>query len=227
MITNISRQLTTGALAIASSVAAFGFAGAAHAQAAPILGGTLSITGTATIDPWGTVNPMLKPLNITAVNGATGQFLGVTTANVTTPASFALTGTGTGMMSMFTAPSSLANFISITVNQPYPIGPGPGIVVGNITSTMAYGTFMAGGGGSTTTYNVTGDMTFDEPNGYPDLFGTFSIAFTRSVSAGGQISQSYNLSLQKSGLTTNIPEPSAILGILAVAGAGAFARRKS
>jgi hypothetical protein len=227
MITNISRQLTTGALAIASSVAAFGFAGAAHAQAAPILGGTLSITGTATIDPWGTVNPMLKPLNITAVNGATGQFAGVTTANVTTPASFALTGTGTGMMSMFTSPSSLANFISITVNQPYPIGPGPGIVVGNITSTMAYGTFMAGGGGSTTTYSVTGDMTFDEPNGYPDLFGTFSIAFTRSVSAGGQISQSYNLSLQKSGLTTNIPEPSAILGILAVAGAGAFARRKS
>jgi hypothetical protein len=27
--------------------------------------------------------------------------------------------------------------------------------------------------------------------------------------------------------TTDIPEPSAILGILAVAGAGAFARRKS
>jgi hypothetical protein len=225
MITNISRQLTTGALAIASSVAAFGFAGAA--QAAPILGGTLSITGTAQIDPWGTVNPMLKPLNVTAVNGSTGQFTGVTTADVTTPASFALTGTGTGPLFTFTAPSSLANFINITVNQPYPIGPGPGIVVGNITSTMAFGTFMTGGGGSTTTYTVTGDLTFDEPNGYPDLFGTFSIGFTRSVSAGGLISESYNLSLQKSGLTTNIPEPSAILGILAVAGAGAFARRKS
>ena len=33
MITNISRQLTTGALAIAGSVAAFGFAGAAPVQA--------------------------------------------------------------------------------------------------------------------------------------------------------------------------------------------------
>jgi len=33
MITNISRRLTTGALAIAGSVAAFGFAGAAPAQA--------------------------------------------------------------------------------------------------------------------------------------------------------------------------------------------------
>ncbi|CCI19301.1 conserved exported hypothetical protein [Microcystis aeruginosa PCC 9807] len=223
MITNISRQLTTGALAIAGSVAAFGFAGAA--QAATILSGTLALTGTAEIDPWGTPNPMLKPLNITAVNGATGQFAGVTTANISTPASFALTGTGTGMMSMFTAPSSLADFISITVNQPYPIGPGPGIVVGNITSTVAFGTDMpSGGGDGTTTYTVTGTMLFDEPNGYPDLFGTFSIGFTRSVT-GGQVSQSYNLSLQKSGLT--VPEPSAILGILAVAGVGAFARRKS
>ncbi len=226
MITNISRRLTTGALAIAGSVGALSFAGAAQA-ATTILGGTLSITGTAQIDPWGTVNPMLKPLNVTAINGATGQFTGVTIADITSiPASFALSGTGAGSMSMFTAPSSLANFISITVNQPYPIGPGPGIVVGNITSTMAYGTFMTGGGGSTTTYMVTGDMTFDEPGSYPDLFGTFSIAFTRS-DTGGQVSESYNLSLQKSGLTVNVPEPSAILGILAVSGVGAFARRKS
>ncbi|MFM6632265.1 MAG: PEP-CTERM sorting domain-containing protein [Microcystis panniformis] len=223
MITNISRQLTTGALAIAGSVAAFGFAGAA--QAATILSGTLALTGTAQIDPWGTANPMLKPLNVTAINGATGQFAGVMLGDVSTPASFALTGTGSGPFSMFTAPSSLANFISITVNQLYPIGPGPGIVVGNITYTMAFGTDMpSGGGDGTTTYTVTGKMLFDEPNGYPDLFGTFSIGFTRSV-IGNQVSQSYNLSLQKSGLT--VPEPSAILGILAVAGVGAFARRKS
>jgi hypothetical protein len=225
MITNISRRLTTGALAIAGSVGALSFAGAA--QAATVLAGTLALTGTAQIDPWGTPNPMLKPLNVTAINGATGQFADVTTANVTTPASFALTGTGTGMMSGFTAPSSLANFIQITVNKAYPIGPGSGIVIGNITSTMAFGTDIpSGGGDGTTTYTVTGSMTFDEPNGYPDLFGTFSIGFTRSVT-GGQVSQSYNLSLQKSGLTVNVPEPSAILGILAVAGIGAFARRKS
>ncbi|WP_155119822.1 PEP-CTERM sorting domain-containing protein, partial [Microcystis aeruginosa] len=35
----------------------------------------------------------------------------------------------------------------------------------------------------------------------------------------------YTLSLEKSSLA--VPEPSAILGILAVVGAGAFARRKS
>ena len=225
MITNISRRLTTGALAIAGGVGALSFAGAA--QAATVLAGTLSITGTAQIDSWGTVNPMLKPLNVTAINGATGQFAGVTTTNVTTPASFALTGTGTGPFSMFTAPSSLASFIQITVNQAYPIGPGPGIVIGNITSTMAFGSDIpSGGGDGTTTYTVTGNMTFDEPGSYPDLLGTFSIGFTKSVTAG-QVSESYNLSLQKRGLTVNVPEPSAILGILAVAGVGAFARRKS
>jgi hypothetical protein len=107
MITNISRQLTSGALAIASSVAAFGFAGAAQAQ----ISGTLSITGTAQIDPWGTTNPMLKPSNVTAINGATFQFAGVMLeeGDVSTPASFALTGTGSGGMSTFDSPSSLAN----------------------------------------------------------------------------------------------------------------------
>ncbi|QGZ88803.1 PEP-CTERM sorting domain-containing protein [Microcystis aeruginosa] len=222
MITNISRQLTSGALAIASSVAAFGFAGAAQAQ----ISGTLSITGTAQIDPWGAPDPMLKPLNVTAINGATGQFTDVMLGDVSTPASFALTGTGSGGMSDFDSPSSLANFISIVVNTMPPTGPGPGTVIGNITATQAMGTF-AGimGSDGTTTYTVTGNMAFDEPNGFPDLLGTFSIGFTRSVT-GGQVSESYNLSLQKSSVPVDIPEPSAILGILAVAGAGAFARRK-
>ncbi|MCA2504190.1 MAG: PEP-CTERM sorting domain-containing protein [Microcystis sp. M54BS1] len=226
MITNISRRVTTGALAIAGSVAAFGFGGAA--QAATVLAGTLSITGNANIDQWGTTDPMLKPLNVSAVNSATGQFSGVTIADITSiPASFALTGTGTGMMSMFTAPSPLANFISVFVNTAYPVGPGSGTVIGDITSSVAYGTFVSNAGGSTTSYGVMGNMLFKEPNGYPNLLGTYNITFTRSVDSIGQISQSYALSLQKSGVTIDIPEPSAILGILAVAGVGAFSRRKS
>jgi hypothetical protein len=223
MITNISRQLNTRALAVASLLAAFGFAAPAQAQIA----GTLSITGTADIDPWGTPDPMLKSLDVTAINGATGQFAGVMLGDVQAPASFALTGTGSGGMSSFGSPSSLANFINIVVNTMPPTGPGPGTVIGNITATQAMGTF-AGiiGGDGTTTYTVTGNLAFDEPNGFPDLLGTFSIGFTRSVT-GGQVSESYNLSLQKSSVPVDIPEPSAILGILAVAGAGAFARRKS
>ncbi len=223
MITNISRQLTTGTLAIVSSVAAFGFAAPAQAQ----LAGTLSITGTADIDVWGTPNPMLKPLNVTAINGATGQFAGLMLGDVSTPLGFALSGDpGSMMMHMFDSdvPPSIVNFINALVNQ---TPPGAGTVIGNVTGTMAMGTFAGAiGGDGTTTYTVTGTMTFDEPNGFPDLLGTFSIGFTRSVT-GGQVSESYNLSLQKSSVPVDIPEPSAILGILAVAGAGAFARRKS
>jgi hypothetical protein len=48
---------------------------------------------------------------------------------------------------------------------------------------------------------------------------TFSVSI-----AGGQLDSITNAYTQKS---IDIPEPSAILGILAVAGAGAFARRKS
>lgn len=226
MTTNISRQLATGTLAIAASVTAFGLAGTAPAQAAIM--GTLSITGTADIDPWGTANPMLTPLDITAINGATGQFAGVMLGDVSTPDSFALTGNpGASTMFSFGSPASIANFISIMVNQGPPDGPGAGTVIGNITGTMAMGTFAGTpGGDGTTTYTVTGTMTFDEPNGFPDLLGTFSIGFTRSVT-GGQVSQSYNLSLQKSSAIARTPEPAAILGILAVAGVGAFARRKS
>ena len=226
MITNISKRVTTGALALAGSVAAFGFAGAAPAQA--LISGTLSITGTADIDPWGTANPMLTPLDITAVNGATGQFEGVMLGDVQTPASFSLTGNpGASPMFSFGSPDSIANFISIMVNQGPPTGPGPGTVIGNVTGTMAMGTFAGvPGGDGTTTYTVTGTIDFDEPNPYPTLSGTFSIGFTRSVT-GGQVSESYNLSLQKSSVPTSTPEPAAILGILAVAGVGAFARRKS
>jgi len=225
MTTNISRQLATGTLAIAASVTAFGLAGTAPAQAAIL--GTLSITGGAEIDQWGTINPMLKPTSVTAINGATGQFAGVMLGDVSIPAYFALTGTGSGGMSSFGSPSSLANFISIAVNTMPPTGPGPGTVIGNITATEAMGTFSGVlGGDGTTTYTVTGTMTFDEPNGFPDLLGTFSIGFTSSVT-GGQVSQSYTLSLQKSSAIARTPEPAAILGILAVAGVGAFARRKS
>ncbi len=224
MTTNISRQLATGTLAIAASVTALGFAGTAPAQA---IMGTLSITGDATIDPWGTTDPMLKPLSVTTVNSATGQFAGVTAGNISVPKSFALTGNpGMMPMHMFGSPASITDFISILVNQGPPTGPGAGTVIGSITGSMAMGTFAGVPGSSTTSYTVTGTMLFDEPNTAPDLLGTFNISFTRSEN-GGQVSQGYTLSLQKSSAITKTPEPAAILGILAVAGVGAFARRKS
>ncbi|MDB9407420.1 PEP-CTERM sorting domain-containing protein [Microcystis aeruginosa CS-558/01A06] len=105
-----------------------------------------------------------------------------------------------------------------TVNSFAQINVGGGTTV-NITPTVASGTFNTSGGMSTTVYTVMGTAFFDATTGL-DYSGVFSL---NVVSVGsGWI---YTLSLEKSSLA--VPEPSAILGILAVVGAGAFARRKS
>lgn len=203
MIPNISRQLTTGALAIAGTVAAFGFAGAAQAAS------FLTIGGVATISPWGTTNPVLTPTNIGFAAG-NGQFTGVTAANVTLPGAFTLTGTGSGASTLFGVPSSLPNFTTITT--------GAGNVIANLTPLAAVGTNVTTPTASTT-YVVTGSTIFDEPTG-PDFAGTFTATFNISGTT-----QTYTLTFTKTEPVA-VPEPSTILGILAVAGAGAFARRQ-
>lgn len=212
MIANISRQLTTGALAIAGTVAAFGFAGAAQAS-------TLVVVGNATIGAWGTTNPVLTPttlLSVTPTGG--GQFAGVTLADVSLNGAFALTGTGTGDTTTFTpAPAPVPGFVTIATT--------PGNVIGNITPTASVGTNSSSGGVSSTTYTVSGTTIFDEPTG-PDLLGTFAITFNRTDSPGSTV-ELFTLILTKTNQPVPVPEPSAILGVLAVAGAGAFARRKS
>ena len=223
MIKDFSKRATTVALVTAGSVAAFGFAGAAQAAS---LAGTLAISGTAEISPWGTTDPMLKAVSVTAVNGGTGQFTGATMADP--PATLDLTGTPSGSSFNFVAPQNVADFIKVVVSA---VPPGAGYVIGDITSALSVGTFAGSATNNTTNYTVIGDLNFREPNGFPSLLGTFSITYTRSVTTpvGGseQVSQSYALSLQKTDQPAGVPEPSAILGILAVAGVGAFARRKS
>jgi len=216
MIANISRQLTTGALAIAATVAAFGFAGAAQA----VNVSTLTISGNATISPWGTTNPVLTPTSVTAASNGTGQFTGVTAPNVTIPGPFTLNGTGSGGSFTFTPPPAPApGFTTITAV--------PGPVTANVTPTLATGSNspIGGGAASLTTYSVSGDAIFIEPF-LPNFLGGFNISFTLG-GAPGSVDGTYSLTLVKTDIPVSVPEPSAILGILAVAGAGAFARRKS
>jgi len=217
MIANISRQLTTGALAIAGSVAAFSFAGAAQA----VTLSTLTITGDATISPWGTLNPVLTPTSVTGVTGGTGQFTGVTAANVTLPGPFTLNGTGSGGAFIFSPPPDPApGFTTITT--------GPGLVTANVTPTSAIGTNVSIGAGLfQTVYTVSGPATFTEPS-VLNVLGGFTIA-SQLVGLPGAVTGTYTLDLTKTDVPVPVavPEPSAILGILAVAGAGAFARRKS
>lgn len=208
MITNISRQLTTGTLALAGSVAALSFAGAAQAAS------MITISGSATIPTWGTPNPVLVAGTATGVSSATGQFAGVTTAGIGAIQSITLNGTGAGPSYTFMpVPSPIPNFVTITT--------GAGNVVVAITPTSSTGSSTTNMGMTTTNYTVMGTAVFDEPTG-PDYVGVFNMVF---MSMGG--SQTYILGIEKTGLAMPVPEPSAILGILAVAGVGAFARRKS
>ena len=205
MIPNISRQLTTGALALAGSVAAFSFAGAAQAVS------VFTIAGNATISPWGTANPVLTPTTINFAAGD-GQFTGVTAADVTLPGAFTLTGTGVGPSTNFGVPGPIAGFTTITT--------GAGPVIADVTPLVAVGTNVTTPV-PLTTYTISGSVIFNEPVG-PDLAGTFALVFVRAAG-----SQSYTLTFTKTDEPVPVPEPSAILGILAVAGVGAFARRKS
>ena len=154
MISNISRRLTTGALAIAGSVAAFSFAGAAQALTLS----TLTITGDATISPWGTLNPVLTPTSVTAVSNGTGQFTGVTAANVTLPGPFTLNGTGSGGSFIFSPPPAPApGFTTITTD--------PGLVTANVTPASAIGSNVSTDPGFfQTVYTVSGLATFTEPS---------------------------------------------------------------
>jgi hypothetical protein len=206
MITNISRQLTTGTLALAGSVAALSFAGAAQAASMII------ITGSATVPAWGTTNPTLIAGTATGVSMPSGQFAGVTPGDISSILPITLNGTGTGPNYTFMpVPSPIPNFVTITT--------GAGNVIVDITPTSSIGSFATMSGMDSATYTVAGTAVFDEPTG-PDYVGVFNMTFMSSGSI-------YILNIQKTGVSMPVPEPSAILGILAVAGVGAFARRKS
>jgi hypothetical protein len=235
MITNISRQLTTGALAIAASVTAFGFANTAPVQAAdcPLpLGQLLSAfksnpcsvgdkvftflgssptTGdidngvllidqilSATIDRH-TFNYRPTP----ALTQASGIFIIDYTVEITDPAkmfkefSIGYDATGAGNSGIFTEKKVWSDGINGTA------------LIGTSTASSAD---IGGSGGSGAMVPV--------PSGVTKLF----VRDTYSVSSPtGSLNSITNDYTQRS---IDIPEPSAILGILAVAGAGAFARRK-
>lgn len=209
MLTNISRKLPTGTLvAIAGGVAALNFAGAAQAAS------MITVTGTARAGAWGTTDPTITPGATTGLAGTpTGIFAGLDYMDVNGIQTLMLMGTPpAGSDSFeFTSPGLISPFANIDL--------GTGVTV-NVTPTMATGLFVSASGMTTTVYAVVGTAFFDMLSG-SDYPGVFSLTVT---SAG--MEWVYTLSFDKSDIPA-VPEPSAILGILAVAGVGAFARRKS
>ncbi|WP_072927754.1 PEP-CTERM sorting domain-containing protein [Microcystis aeruginosa] len=214
MITNISRQLTTGALAIAGSVAAFGFAGAAQAaQLNANIGyipmGTVSYAGSNLASATSVTFPTLNYVNTNQplYRGLANDFYSglLAVAIMSTVAISPLTFD-------FSAPDGVAGGGAFTVT---------------FTTASGPATFTAT---SFTTASATPDTVDLYINGITTGTGfdpspsSLLVNLNQVSGPGGVVNASTTFS---SPPINKVPEPSAILGILAVAGIGAFARRKS
>ncbi|MCU7243547.1 MAG: PEP-CTERM sorting domain-containing protein [Microcystis aeruginosa WS75] len=235
MITNISRQLTTGALAIASSVAAFGFAGAAPAQAQAVAECFPQLFTTFTSTPCRKGDKLFTYISSSGSQMSSPvNFLTITQS--TMPEVHSFTFTPASPLSSTSGVQTLSYSIEI-VDDP--------VTPENEALTKMFSTYSAG---YTTTGMTDKGVSLEQstPSGISiakssDIGGTGSpgnvitvpadvkklfVTNTFGVStAGGLLNSITNDYTQKKSI--DIPEPSAILGILAVAGAGAFARRKS
>ena len=234
MITNISRRLTTGALAIAGSVAAFGFAGTAPAQAqavcplplgqlfsgfksAPCLVGDKLFTFLASSPTSGAINSGVLLID---------QILSPTIDRHTfnyRPSPALTQSAGTFVIDYTVEildPAKMFKDFSIGYDA---TGAGnSGIFTEKkVWSDSINGSALIGTSTATTASGASGAMV-PVPSGITKLFVRDTY---RVDSPTGSLNSVTNDFTQKSIVKT--PEPSAILGILAVAGVGAFARRKS
>ncbi|GCA95907.1 PEP-CTERM sorting domain-containing protein [Microcystis aeruginosa] len=213
---NLTRTLAAGA-ATFGVLAGMGLA-SDPASALILTSGTGGTAGAATlVAP--TTNP---PFVFTSTeNGGivamgTGQFateMGTDAKILGLPASFNLIGSpGT-----YTTPA-VPNFLTIQRAD------GKTVTVNLLGGTVATGSVA----GTNFMYNLPFiPALFDEPVGETDISGFLTINAS-SNTAGSGTSETYQITFNKD-IKNNkqVPEPSAILGILAVAGIGAFARRKS
>ncbi|WP_151695089.1 PEP-CTERM sorting domain-containing protein [Microcystis aeruginosa] len=217
MTTNISRKLTTGALALAGSVAAFGFAGAAqaaqlNANVGYVPVGVVSYTGPDLSSATSVTFPALNLVNINPPTylGNPNDFfsgpLAVAVASSVTlaPLTFDFSATdgdpGAGAFTVtFTTASGPATFTATS----FTTDTSPGNL--NTLDLMIEGT-------------ITG-------TGFDTTLAEILVNLNQVGGPGNAVNASSTFGSQPS--PTSVPEPSAILGILAVAGAGAFARRKS
>ncbi|MCZ8045542.1 MAG: PEP-CTERM sorting domain-containing protein [Microcystis aeruginosa K13-05] len=244
MITNISRQLTTGALAIAGSVAAFGFANTAPVQAQAVclpqsfnnfktnscrkgdkLFTHINSSGSGINDPANflTITETVLPL------GDLHTF----TFTPATP----LTSLGGVYVIDYTIeivddPDTPDNELLTKMFEAFSAGytttgqTDSGVSLNQTVWSDAFGGSSLVGTSEAKSSNIggTGSPGLTVPID-PNILKLY-VRNTFSVSSlNGSLNSITNDFRQKSIVKT--PEPSAILGILAVAGVGAFARRKS
>jgi hypothetical protein len=244
MITNISRRLTTGALAIAGSVAAFGFAGAAPVQAqAECLPQSFNNFKT---NPCRKGDKLFTHINSSGIGmNDPGNFLTIT--ETVLPMGDLHTFT-------FTPATPLTSLGGVyVIDYTIEIVDDP-LTPDNELLTKMFEAFSAG---YTTTGQTDSGVSLNKTV-WSDAFDGSSLVGTseaKSSDIGGigspgltvpidpnilklYVRDTFSVSSVNGSLNSitndfrqkgivKTPEPSAILGILAVAGAGAFARRKS
>jgi len=243
MITNISRRLTTGALAIAGSVAAFGFANTAPVQAQ-------AVCFPQSFNDFKT-NPCRKGDKLFTHINSSGS-------GINSPGNF-LTITETVLplgdlhTFTFTPASPLTSLGGVyVIDYTIEIIDDPDTPNVNELLTEMFEAFSAG---YTTTGQTDSGVSLNKTV-WSDAFGGSSLVGTseaKSSDIGGNgspgltvqvdpnikklyVRDTFSVSSVNGSLNSitndfrqksiGVPEPSAILGILAVAGAGAFARRK-
>ena len=231
MITNISRQLTTGALAIAATVASFpNVASASTLVTVP--GGQFNNPRQVTeIDQTGTLNKFDSSLGdlVSATLTLSGSFLQ------------SFTGTNTAQQTqiarILTAVNLFFNIPGYSGAFPLPPQVSFGIDTGDLSYSPGevknFGPFDEKRAVSFT-ISAPGDLAFFDSSGQAFDVTCVSLSDLRAVGGGGNISVTQNTqagchaSIEYTySRHTAVPEPSAILGILAVAGVGAFALRRS
>ena len=242
MITNISRRLTTGALAIAGSVAAFGLGlvGSGAANAATL---TYSFTNAEQITEINQTNTLSKfdsslgtltGVALTLSGRATQNFSAVNAVNTTQTASI-------------TAMVDLGFTFSDGITITNPDNGDPALTFSSFTGTQTYSANQMRDFGpytpsSSKVYNFPATGNSALSNFLGAAGSTFSVTCTSMsglivMGGGGNITANQNTTAGCGALVQytytpaspplTVPEPSTILGILAVAGIGAFARRKS
>jgi hypothetical protein len=216
MTTNISRQLATGALAIAGSVAAFGFGGAAQAaQLNANVGytpmGTVSYAGPNLASATSVTFPALNYVNTNQplYRGLPNDFY------LGSPLAVAIMSTVTisPLTFDFSAPDGVAGSGAFTVTFATASGPATFTTTSFTTASSNQNTLDVFINGITT------------GTGFDPSLSSLIVNLNQVGGPGGVVNASTTFASPP--VITNVPEPSAILGILAVAGAGAFARRKS
>ncbi len=239
MITNISKRLTTVALATAGSVAAFGFATTAPAQAVA----TCPTPMGQMFSDFRLPNPLTSPCImgdklftfLSAEPGAGTIDNGVVLIEETTTTTMdrhtfnyrpspALTQAAGAFVIRYTIeiddPAKMFKSFSIGYDA---TGAGNfGIFTEKTVWSDAIGGMLIGTSTATTALGASGAMV-SVPSGITKLYVQDTYRVDDPMGSLNSITNDFTQKTK----SIDIPEPSAILGILAVAGAGAFARRKS